>query len=299
MHLVTDSNTDMAPEQLIGGVKIHVVSHLIMLEGETYRSTDLDPAEFYDMLEATDAMPTTSQARPGDFAEMFRMLSSASRLAEDSTLAATDPEILVILTSSGLSGAVQSARAGAEMVPEARVTIVDSKTLSSALGWQVEAASRALRAGWPLSEVLDLVQKVRDATDAIYTASDLTYLMHGGRISHLKRLMVSMLDIKPVIGVEKEGGTYVQRGKARTFRRALHTIADVVAEQYGEGAALRVQAVHGNNPTGVALLRAEFDTRFACTWLPTRETCPGLAAHSGPTMVGLIYAPLAAYPELP
>jgi DegV family protein with EDD domain len=272
---------------LIGGVKINVVSHLIMLDGETYRSTDLESAEFYDMLEETDDMPTTSQARPGDFAEMFR------------DLAATDSEILVILTSSGLSGAVQSAQAGAEMVPEARVTIVDSKTLSGALGWQVEAASYALRARWPLSDVLDLVQKVREVTDAIYTASDLTYLMHGGRISHLKRLMVSLLDIKPVIGVEKEGGTYVQRGKARTFKRALHTIADVVADQYGEGAALRVQAVHGNNPTGVALLRAEFDTRFVCTWLPTRETCPGLAAHSGPTMVGLIYAPLASYPELP
>ncbi len=287
MHLVTDSNTDMAPEQVVGGVKVNVVSHLIMLEGETYRSTDLETAEFYDMVEEANELPTTSQARPGDFAEMF------------SRLAATDPEILVILTSSGLSGAVQSARAGAEMVPEARVTIVDSKTLSGALGWQVEAASYALRAGWPLSDVLDLVQKVRDVTDAIYTASDLTYLMHGGRISHLKRLMVSLLDIKPVIGVEKEGGTYVQRGKARTFKRALHTITAVVADQYGEGASLRVQAIHGDNPTGVALLRAEFDTRFICTWLPTRETCPGLAAHSGPTMVGLIYAPLAAYPELP
>jgi len=287
MHLVTDSNTDMAPEQLVGGVRVNVVSHLIELDGKTYRSTDLEPAEFYDMLEATDDMPITSQARPGDFAEMFQKLAK------------TDPEILVVLTSSGLSGAVQSARAGAEMVPEAKITIVDSKALSGALGWQVEAASYALRAGCSLSEVLDLMQTVRDVTDAIYTADDLTYLMHGGRISHLKRLMVSLLNIKPVIGVEKDGGTYVQRGKARTFKRALHTIADVVAEQYGEGAALRVQAVHGNNPTGVALLRAEFDTRFACTWLPIRETCPGLASHSGPTMVGLIYAPLAAYPELP
>ena len=34
---------------------------------------------------------------------------------------------------------------------------------------------------------------------------------------HMKGLVASLLNIKPLIGVEKENGTYVQLGQARSF----------------------------------------------------------------------------------
>ena len=39
--------------------------------------------------------------------------------------------------------------------------------------------------------------------------------------------------------------------------------------------------------------------RFACTWLPASSIAPVLGAHTGPTLVGVAYAPLADFPELP
>ena len=48
-----------------------------------------------------------------------------------------------------------------------RVTFIDTKTLSGAEGWQVEAAARALKAGWSLEKILALVERVREATDTI------------------------------------------------------------------------------------------------------------------------------------
>ena len=59
-------------------------------------------------------------------------------------LATDDPDILSIHMTSGLSGTYSAARAGAELVPEANVAFVDTKTLSAAAGWQVEAAARAV-----------------------------------------------------------------------------------------------------------------------------------------------------------
>ena len=285
MQIVTDRGMDLSPEQL-AGLEIHSVPLTLTLDGKTYLSgEDIQPDEFYRLLAATPSFPTTSQPSPGMFAELYRKL------------AATDPEILSIHISSGLSGTVQSAQLAAQMVPEAHVTIVDTKTLSGAEGWQVEAAARAAKAGWPLGRILALVDQVREATDTIYTLATLRYLIHGGRISHLKGLLASVLNIKPLIGVEKEHGTYTQRGSARTLNAAILKIADSVAGQHAPGTALRAQVLHGNNPDGATLLRERMSELFKCTWLPTCSIAPVLGAHTGPGLVGLVYAPQSAFEQ--
>lgn len=287
MHIVSDRGMDLAPEQK-QGLDIHLVPLTLTLDGKSYRSgVDIQPDEFYRLLSATESFPATSQPSLGDFAEIYRRL------------AVTDPEILSIHISSGLSGTLNAARAGADLVPEARVTFVDSKTLSSALGWQVEAAARARQAGWPKEKILGLVARVSAVTDTLFTLTTLKYLIHGGRISHLKGLLGSVLNLKPIIGVEKEHGKYVSHSSGRTLEQAIVKIGEHIAAQHKPGTALRVQVMHGDNPTGAAMLRTHLDQLFKCTWLPTGAIAPVLGAHTGPSLVGVAYAPLAAYPELP
>jgi len=287
MYIVSDRGMDLSPEQMTG-LEIHLVPLTIHLEGKSYRSgVDIQPDEFYRLLAATDSMPTTSMPSAGEFAELYRRL------------AATDPEILSIHISSGLSGTINAARRGAELVPEADITIVDTKTLSGAQGWQVEAAARAAKAGWLKEQILPLLDRIRAATDTLYTLATLKYLIHGGRIGHLKGLLASVLNIKPLIGVEKEGGTYVQRGQTRTLKRAILKLADLVARQHPPGTALRVQVLHGGNPEGAVLLRQRLDQLFDCTWLPTCPIAPVLGAHTGPSLVGVVYGPQEAFADLP
>ncbi len=283
MQIVSDRGMDLSPEQQ-QGLDIHLAPLRLILDGRTYESgIDIQPDEFYSLLAASENYPTTSQPAPGDFVELYRKL------------AARDPDILSIHISSGLSGTVNAARTAAAMVPEANVTIVDTKTLSGAQGWQVEAAARAVRAGWPKERVLDLVARVSAATDTIYTLQTLRYLIHGGRISHLKGLLAQALNIKPLITVEKTGGTYVQAGQARSLERGIHKLADHLAQQHGQGSHLRLQVLHAHNPEGAALLRERLDELFQCTWLPTGPIAPVLGAHTGPGLVGVVSAPAAAF----
>ena len=287
MQIVSDRGMDLAPEQM-AGLEIHLVPLILTLEGKSFRSgVDIQPDEFYRMLAATESFPTTSQPSASDFAEMYRRL------------AATDPDILSIHISSGLSGTVNAAKAGAAMAPEANVTIVDTRTLSAAEGWQVEAAARASKAGWPKERILALLERVSAATDTLYTLATLKYLIHGGRISHLKGLIASVLNIKPLIGVEKAGGTYVQHGQARTLDRAILRMADHVAEKFSPGAAMRFQIIHGDNARGAAMLRERLDQLFKCAWLPTGSVAPVLGAHTGPGLVGVVYALQAAFADMP
>ena len=289
MQIVTDSGADyrMALEDE-EDLDVHVVPLVVTLDGVSYREgLDIEPGAFYDLLEASGNLPTTSQPSAGDFAEVYRRL------------AATDPDILSIHISSGLSGTLNSALAAAEMVPEANITHVDTKTLSAASGWQVLAAARAVRAGWPLDRILALLQRVSDGTDSVYTLNELKYLIHGGRISHMKGLIASVLNIKPVIGVEKVGGTYVQRGQARAFKGAVEKIVKQLTEQYPAGSELRAQVLHSFNPEGGEMLRERVDQTFDCTWLPMGPISLVLGAHTGPSMVGVAYAPLSAWADVP
>jgi DegV family protein with EDD domain len=289
MQFVTDSGTDLwLPPQQAAELGIHIVPLSVTLDGKTYREgVDIQPDEFFRLLAATGGLPTTSQPSAGDFADVYRRLAS------------TDPDILSINMSSGLSGTFNSAQAGAKLVPEANVTHVDTKTLSAPAGWQVEAAARAHKAGWSLDKILSLLQHIGAASESIYTLKELKYLIHGGRISHMKGLIASMLNLKPLIGVEKENGTYVQRGQVRTFSRAIQGLVDLIAEQHALGSSLRVQVLHSNDPEAAAALREQVDKKFDCTWLPTHRLSLVLGAHVGPNMVAIGYAPLAAFANLP
>ena len=287
MQIVTDRGMDLSPQQL-EGIELHQVPLLISLDGQTYRSgEDIQPGDFYQLLANTRSYPTTTQPSPGDFAALYR------RLATD------DPEILSIHISSGLSGTFNAARLGAEMTPEAHVTLVDTKTLSGGEGWQVEAAARACKAGWSLDAILALLARIREASDTMYTLDELRYLVHGGRISHIKGLLAQVLKIRPVIGVEKVVGKYEQLGQARTFARATQLLVDVIAGRHKPGAQLRAQVMHAFNPEGAEDLRARLSALFDCEWLPVTHIAPVLGAHTGPSMIGVVFAPRSVFADLP
>jgi DegV family protein with EDD domain len=275
MQIVTDRGADLSPEQL-EGLDIHYAGLRITLDGKTYESgVDLDPLTFYQMLLETESFPTTSQPSAGEFADLYRKLAQK------------DPEILSVHISSGLSGTCNAARLGAEMVPEANVTIWDSKTLSCPLGWQVEMAARMAQSGEKLKEILERLSILREKADGIFTLDTLKYLIHGGRINHITGLLASVLNIKPIIGVEKELGKYVQLAKHITTKRSIQGLAELAAGWYGVGSKLRVQLLHGNNLEGVEFLREKMSQMFDCQWMPTTPVAPVLGAHTGPGLVGM------------
>ena len=289
MQVVTDSGTDLylSPAEQ-KELNIHIVPLSVSLDGKTYREgIDIKPKDFYDLLAESNSLPTTSQPSAGEFAEIYRKLAQK------------DPDIFSIHMTSGLSGTYNAARAGAEMVPEAKVTFFDTKTLSAAAGWQVAAAAKALKAGWLKENVLELMKRVGNASESIYTLNELKYLIHGGRISHMKGVIASLLNIKPLISVEKVNGTYINLGQTRTFKKAISGLVDLIGKFHKSGSSLRTQVLHSLNPEGATLLREQVEKRFECTWLPMGPMSLVLGAHTGPSMIGVAFAPLSVFADIP
>jgi len=286
MKIVTDSGCDLTKEQCLE-LGVTMLPLKVQLGEKTYLSgVDLTSEEFYDLLDQTEQMPLTSTPSVGEFADTYR------KLAE------TDPEILSIHISSGLSGTYNAAEVAAQQV-DASITVLDTLTLSAGTGWQVEAAARAVKAGWGKAKILEMLKQIQAASDTYFTLPDLKYLIAGGRISHLKGLLASLLGIKPIIQVNKTDGKYYDIGKKRSFLKAIQEIPELILKKYGEGAAFRTQIVHASNPEGGEMLRDAMNKVFRCEWVADGLLGPALGAHTGRGMIGLVHAPLAEFPQLP
>ncbi|HPY32643.1 MAG TPA: DegV family protein [Anaerolineaceae bacterium] len=286
MKIVTDSGSDLTKEQC-QELGVTMLPLKVQLGERTYLSgVDLSAEEFYELLDTTGQMPLTSTPSVGEFVDAY------TKLAE------SDREILSIHISSGLSGTSNAARVAAKQV-DADVTVVDTLTLSSGTGWQVEAAAHAIKAGWGKEQILGLLKQIQAATNAYFTLPDLKYLIAGGRISHLKGLLASLLGIKPVIEVNQEDGKYYDISKKRSFLKAVQEIPELILKKHSEGTAFRAQIVTASNPEGGEMLREAVNKVFRCEWLPNCAIGPALGAHTGRGLVGLMHAPLAEYPQLP
>jgi DegV family protein with EDD domain len=289
LKIVTDSGTDLyLSHEKTAELDIHVVPLVVSIGGKDYHEgTDIESNVFYDLLAKSSTPAKTSQPSVGDFTETYQQLASI------------DPDILSIHMSSGLSGTLNAAKEAAKLVPEAHITHIDTKTLAAAAGWQVLAAARASQAGWGKERIIALTERISAASESLYTVKDLRYLIQGGRISHLKGLLASVLGIRPLIGIEKVKGTYVQRGQVRTFQRAMEGIVDLISRQHELQSALRVQVCHADNLEGSAILHDLIDKRFKCDWLPVGRLSLVLGAHTGPSMVAVAYAPLSVFADIP
>ena len=287
MQIVGDTCADVFPGQL-DGLNVHLVPLTFTLDGKVYRGgIDVDSDGFYRLISATTSYPTTSQPSVGDFVEVYRQL------------AAKDAEILSVHVSSALSGTYNSAVAAVQLVPEAHITTYDTKLVSGPLGWQLEAAARCAQAGWDKQQILAFLARMTKETAFVFTVPSLKYLIHGGRISHLKGLLGTALGVKPIIGVDTQTGMLTQAAQARTMTKAFETIVSLMLKQYERGTEMRTQILHGQNPDAAESLHALVDQTFKCTWMPTQAIAPVLGAHTGPGVVGAFYGPMSLFRDVP
>jgi len=115
----------------------------------------------------------------------------------------------------------------------------------------------------------------------------------------MKGLIASVLNLKPMIGVEKVNGTYIQRGQARSFKKALAGLTNLMRKHYDPNMKLRVQVLYSNNPDGAKMLKEKIDQVFDCNWLPMGPMSLVFGAHTGSSMVGVAFAPESVFEGLP
>lgn len=279
--ILTDTTASI-PLKLVEELGIVLVPYFIHRGNETLRDgVDITPEQFAAYLETADRLPTTSNPSPGDYITGLK------------TWVGKVHSVLALTMTAKASGGYQSCKNAVdilhEWMPELdfEVEVMDTFKVAMAHGWAAIEAARSALTGASLSEVLNVARRVADRSNIIETADTLRYLYMGGRIGRAKHLVASLLDIKPIIGMED--GTIVALGTARSRLKAYAKIIDLMVQRVGEGSRIKVAFTHCAALEQLDWLRSQVERTFNCVEVWVTHLSPALAVHSGPGTVGLCY----------
>jgi DegV family protein with EDD domain len=194
--LVTDSTADM-PASILEHYQIHLVPLIIDIDGSQFLDKiTITPNEFYKRLVKCKNHPKTSQPSTQEFVNKYNYLATHY------------DSIISVNLSKELSGTYQNSFKAAQTVSQqtgTKITVINARTTSSALGLIVLRMAKALEAGMNHEELVSAAEKWIDQTRILVSIKTLKYFIKGGRVSKTKGLLARMLNLKPIISVDKEG----------------------------------------------------------------------------------------------
>ncbi len=274
--IVTDSVADLPPA-LAQESGIAVVLYNIHWGQETFKDgTDLTPTTFYKRLVSDPVLPTTSCPSSGEYVETYKAMAERSSAI-----------ISLHITAHG-SGAYQSACLARDMLPELDITVINTNAVSMATGYMALEAARAARQGAGKAEVLGVIRRLMANIHQIYAADTLKYLYLGGRIGRAKHLMGSLLNLKPLITMDREG-IIGPLGQALSRQGVYRKITEKMDLWAGKKQPIKLALVHGAAEEAIAKLKGMILAEFPCEEVLDCEFGPALGVHTGPGTVGVVF----------
>jgi DegV family protein with EDD domain len=270
--IVTDSGCDVPPA-LVERYQIVVVPlYVIWGDEELQDGRDIDSSTFYARLARDPVHPKTSQPTPTDFVRAIERADAQ--------------EVLIITLTAALSGTYDSAVQAGDMA-DLPVHVVDSRSLSMGLGWQVLAAARERERGGSVEAMIAAAERTRDRLSLVLTLDTLEYLHRGGRIGTAAKLLASAVQLKPVLEVDHTTGVLQVVSRIRTRRKALAAFVEETFARLNATRPMRAAVLHGAGSEDAEALAAEVERRGDLLELVVTQITPALGVHAGPGAVGV------------
>lgn len=156
--------------------------------------------------------------------------------------------VYVITLSSHLSGSYNSAVLGKnlyhENYGEKNIYVVDSKSASCG---ETQIAFKLMEleeAGLSFEEITEKIEEFVKNMNTYFVLDNLDTLRKNGRLTGVKALVASTLNIKPVMGADD--GTIIQLGQSVGIKKALAKMADYVVKEAVEPEKKNLVITHCN-----------------------------------------------------
>ncbi len=273
--IITDTDASL-PFELSDKLGIRQVPINIHFGDEVFRTEiDIDDVQLFERIDREGKLPTTSAPSPGQFSEAYQAAFDAGA-----------DEVVCITVSSEVSATYTAAVNAKDLLPDKKIEVVDSRSLSLGQGFIAMRAAELAQAGKSAEEIISGAMSL-DPRSHFYAALEtLKYLAMSGRVGHLAAGMANVLNIKPILSIQD--GKLEMLEKVRTRKKAWGRVIQLAADSVGDGTVEMMGVVHVS-----ARERAE---EFA-EMLRAEVNCPddiliadltaGLSVHSGAGMVGV------------
>ena len=214
-QIITDScsdfNEQMYREFHVGSAPLSVLYKNVLHENF---SDDASLKALYDGIRGGE-MPTTSAVNPEGWTKLMQPILESGQ------------DVLAICFASALSATCQNAHIAAaelqEAFPDRKINIVDSCCATLGQGLLIIQACQKRDAGATLEEVTAWAEDAKNHVAHWITVDNLFHLKRGGRLSATTAIVGTMLHIKPLLVITKEG-KLISHSKARGRKAALEAI---------------------------------------------------------------------------
>ncbi len=174
---------------------------------------------FYSTIK--NATVKTSQPDPEQYCELWRKLIDQGY------------DILHIELSSGISGAVNSARIAKSMIDEentnAKIYVVDSLTACGGYGLLLDKFYEYKKNHNEIDDVYKYAEDIKKKIKVVFLVENLDQLIKGGRISKVKGNIGKLLNIVPILHVESNGKLESVKN-ARGLNNAMDDIVNIIED---------------------------------------------------------------------
>jgi len=272
--LVVDSSCDL-PASLLEENQVVVIPLLLNIKDHVFLDKlTISPRRIYKMLAEEEIMPGSAQPSPKTIENWFSFLSSHY------------DSILVLTISSALSGFYNLVKAVAEKFPEKKIRIVDSRHISGSSGLIVERLLENWSDTQDVDELARRAEELAAKTEILVDIKTLKYLVKGGRVSPMKGLLAKLLNIKPIITINKLGQAVPCR-QSFSRRQNFRKILQMIRKRQAVHPVHSFSIVHaGNRPRAEAYAREiELITGRPVSFI--EEASPVVGVHNGLGAVGV------------
>ena len=271
--IVTDSSCDLPP-QFLKTNRVHFIPLKIVFGEETFLDKiQMTPSQFYQKLVRSRKHPKTSQPSFAEVIHIFKKLAPTY----DHILSIHLPRVV-----SGTLGVIE--KAAREFSP--KITCIDGKNISAALGLVVMEAARAIKHESSLAGIIRHIHESIENIRIFIVLPTVKYLVKGGRISKPKGLLGRILRLNPIVSFDKDGRIFLV-AKAFGNRSALKKSLRLALHETHRFKTFRFIVAHADAMSKAKWVASQLSNLFQIKDnIQIVEAAPVLGVHAGPGTVG-------------
>jgi DegV family protein with EDD domain len=279
--IITDSNCDL-PEEYLKENNIPVIPFHFNLNGKDYEDNfgkTISYKKFYDELR-NGGKSTTSQITPYTYEEYYRKYVNEGC------------SIIYIAFSSALSESYNHSLLARENVlqefPNADITVIDSKAASVGQGMLVQKAVDMLKDGKTNKELITWLESNKMKVNQWFTVDSLEHLKRGGRLSTTSFVLGTLMSVKPVLIVDKDGKLSPikkVRGRKKAIRELYNEFKNTATNINNE----TVYISHADCFEDAQYLKELIDSELTVKEVAINNLGPIIGTHTGPGLLSLAF----------
>lgn len=277
-YIITVNSTVDLPKQWLAERNVPVIPLKYTIDDEIYTDMEgLSAKEFFAKLRE-GKIATTSQINPEEAREYLEPFVKEGK------------DVLHLAFSSGLSGTCNSMRIAAEELeeeyPGAKVYIIDTICACLGEGLLLYYALKQKAEGKTIDETAKWVEENKLHICHNVTVDDLNHLYRGGRVSKTAAVLGTMIQIKPIIHMDKQGCLQVV-GKERGRKKALNKIVDMAAKQIPGWENDLAMITHGDCIEDAEYVAKQVREKLGIQEVLINNIGTVIGSHTGPGVVAV------------